>query len=179
MPLKTRSHEYGHAHLTGGKIRTILTFTATCNGVVPSYCSASISTETTLGPVTMVIGGDMSRWELSFQNLNILMPGEVCGNEGGVWGGSGGRRLREGGEVTASEPRNGWTAVLGIHQKARFFAAEPSSSPWPQKWFIPLSSFCCQILLDSSIPREMETKGFCTMQTWRHFFKTYLNGLHE
>ena len=110
MPLKTRSHEYGHTHLTGGKIRIILTFTASCNGAIPSYCSASVSTETTLGPVTMVIGGDMSRWELSFQNLNILMLGEVCGNEGGLCGGeagSEGRRLREGGEVTASEPRDG------------------------------------------------------------------------
>ena len=100
----------GTTHLTGGKIRIILTFTVSCNGAIPSYCSASVSTETTLGPVTMVIGGDMSRWELSFQNLNILMLGEVCGNEGGLCGGeagSGGRRLREGGEVTASEPRDG------------------------------------------------------------------------
>lgn len=97
MPRKTRSHEYGHTHLTGGKIRIILTFTASCDGAIPSYCSASVSTETTLGPVTMVIGGDMSRWELSFQNLNILMLGEVCGNEGGLWGGGQRRKKAEGG----------------------------------------------------------------------------------
>lgn len=66
----------------GVKKKKILTFTASCYLVVPGYCSASVSTETTLGPVTMVIGEDLSRWELYFQNLNIFLLGMCVGNEG-------------------------------------------------------------------------------------------------
>lgn len=68
--------------LGGEVLKVILPFTASHCVVVPGYCSASVSTETTLGSVTMVIGEDGSRWELYFQNLNILLLGTCVGNEG-------------------------------------------------------------------------------------------------
>jgi hypothetical protein len=66
------------AFLTGSLKKS--SFPASCSVIVPGYCSASVSTETTLSPVTMVIGEDVSRWELYFQNLNILLL------VGGMWG---------------------------------------------------------------------------------------------
>lgn len=78
-----------------GLKRILLTFTASCQGAVPGYCSASVSTETTLSPVTMVMGEDVSRWELYFQNLNMLTLREV-------WEMSGGREEAKGAEVPAS-----------------------------------------------------------------------------
>lgn len=61
----------------------------------------------------MVMGEDVSRWELNLQNLNILMLGEVCGAPGVGEG-----RLREG-EVLPFLAQ-GCTAVLGTSQKACF-----------------------------------------------------------
>lgn len=63
-------------------LKKIFTFTASLDVVVPGYCSASVSTETTLGPVTMVTGEDVSRWELHFQNSNTLLVGMCVGIEG-------------------------------------------------------------------------------------------------
>lgn len=90
----------------------MLTFIALCCGVAPGYCSASVSTETTLGPVTMVIGEDVSRWELHFQNLNILLLGEVWRLR------EGGERAKGEGEVTLFSTQE-WPAMLGTNQHRR------------------------------------------------------------
>lgn len=89
----------------------ILPFPASCSGVVPGYCSASVSTETTLGPVTMVIGEDVSRWELYFQNLKSSCWGKCAGMRGGRKKGKGGRRSYS---ILTQES----IAVLGTNHKA-------------------------------------------------------------
>lgn len=70
----------------------MLTFIAFRYGVVPGYCSASVSTETTLGPVTMVIGGEESRWGAPLPECKHPPVGGGVGNEGGRGESQGGGR---------------------------------------------------------------------------------------
>lgn len=58
----------------------------------------------------MVIGGEESRWELHFQNVNTLLLGEVWGMR------EGGERAKGEGEVTLFSTQE-WPAVLGTNQK--------------------------------------------------------------
>lgn len=70
----------------------------------------------------MVIGEDVSRWELHFQNLNILLLGEVWRMR------EGGERAKGEGEVTLFSTQER-PAMLGTNQKACIFVVRPSSSP--------------------------------------------------
>lgn len=103
----------------------------------------------------MVIGEDVSRWELYFQNLNIPQLGMCVENRERSQ-----KAMGEGGATLLLPrpglPRRGQTTGVII-------ATEPSLLLDLDDDLFP-SSPCNQTPPDNSFPREMETKGFCNTQ---------------